>query len=270
MGKLTSSPAEYALDRPFLRIAMLHLAPRYDNVQHNRELLEAVFLKAVDLQADLIITPELAVSGYGFYKILGRDWIADDSHKIVARFSQLAAENNVALVLGSPIFDKKSDRFYNAAIFIDERGQVLGQHHKFNVLPGSEAWSSPGVEIKPVNWHRYKIGLLICADAYTDKITSELASQGAHVLISPAAWCPGLHGPDGEWEQRSKETGLCLFVSNRTGNDAQLNFDGSSSLIAVAGSRMLEYSDKKPAILTVDVNADTWLPINERFNVVQV
>jgi len=270
MEKLTSSSDEHAQNRPFLRLALLHLAPRYDNVQHNLELLEALFLKAVELKADLIITPELAVSGYGFYKILGRDWIAADSQKIVVRFSQLARENNVALVLGCPVFDEKSDRFYNAAIFIDENGQVLGEHHKFNVLPGSEGWSSPGVEIKPVNWHDHKIGLLICADAYTDKITTELARQGADVLISPAAWCPGLHGPDGEWELRSKETGLCLFVCNRTGNDAQLNFDGSSSLIAVDGRRLLDYSDNEPAILTVDINPKTWLPVSERFNVVRV
>ena len=63
------------------------------------------------------------------------------------------------------------------------------------------------------------------ASCYPDKMTSD-------VLISPAVWAPGMHEPDGEWEQRSRETALSILVCNRTGADRTMNFNGSASVVA--------------------------------------
>jgi len=226
-------------------------------------------LQAVRLQPDIILTPESAVSGYEFYKILGKDWIKADYPKIIEKLSQLALENKVAMILGSPVYEEKSEKYYNAAIFIDEQGQVIGEYHKIMALHGSEAWSDPGAEIKPVEWRDYKIGLLICADAYSERIKAELVKQNVNVLISSAAWGPGLHCPSGEWEKLSKETEVCLFVCNRTGNENTINFEGSTSTIVVNGYRRLEYADKRSAILTIDVGSDNWFPHSEQFNILQ-
>ena len=75
-----------------------------------------------------------------------------------------------------------------------------------------------------------------------------------------AAWGPGFHGPNGEWEQSWKETGLCLFVCNRTGNDDTLTLDGSFSAGVVDGLRKVEYAYKQMAILSMDVRSGNWTP----------
>jgi predicted amidohydrolase len=149
----------------------------------------------------------------------------------------------VAIILSSPRFNAEKDRYYNAAIFIDEHGQIRGEHYKFNVLPGSEGWSSPGFEVKPITWNGHKIGLLNCSDAYTENIARELAAQGVDVLISPAAWAPGMHEPNGEWEQRSTETGLCMYVCNCTGKEDKKSFEGSASAVISGGRRVFEYRE---------------------------
>ena len=239
---------------------MLHLAFKHNNVSHNVELLEALFLRALQFKPHMVVTPELAVSGYEFYKEFGKEWIRDDVTAIIDKFSSLARDNKTAIVLSSPRYNAEKDRHYNAAIFIDDRGQVLGEHYKINVLPGSEGWSSPGFEVEPIQWNGYKIGLMICSDAYTENIAKELATKGANVLVSPAAWAPGVHEPNGEWEQRSKETGLCMYVCNRTGREDKMNFEGSASAVIAGGRRMFEYSGKQPAILTIDADATNWFP----------
>lgn len=109
--------------------------------------------------------------------------------------------------------------------------------------------------------------MLICADAYPERIAADLARQGAKVLLSPAAWGPGMHGPNGEWEQRSRDTGLCFLVCNRTGGGEIVNFEGSSSVVVFNGRRIIEYKDKQPAILIVDVDADSWLPKSGAFTI---
>lgn len=249
---------------------MLHLAFKNDNVSHNVELLENLFLRALATEPDLVVMPELAVSGYEFYKEIGKEWIKDEVPAIVKKFSRLARDNNIAIVLSSPRYNIEKDRYYNAAIFIDEQGQILGEHYKINVLPGSEGWSSPGFEVRPIQWNGYKIGLLICSDAYTENIAKELATQGASVLISPAAWAPGMHEPNGEWEQRSQETGLCVYVCNRTGEEDMLNFEGSASAVVAGGRRVFEYSGKQPAILTIDVDPLNWSPRENTFKVLEL
>ncbi len=253
-----------------IRISMLHAALRYDDVLHNVDLLETLFLKSLKVEPDIIVMPELAVSGYEFFKEIGLEWIKEAVPKTIDKFSRLARKNKVAVILGSPRFSQKTNRYYNAAIFIDDQGQVAGEHYKINVLPGSEGWASPGSEIKPIAWKGHKIGLLICSDAYTKNISEELAKQGANVLISSAAWAPGFHGPSGEWEQRSKETGLCLFVCNRTGIEKNMVFNGGASVVVAGGRRIVNYSNKQPAVLSVDVKSSDWFPLSEQFNVLEV
>ena len=133
-----------------IRISMLHASLRYDNVSHNVELLETLLLRSLELGPDIVVTPELAVSGYKFFKAIGSEWIKEVIPETIDRFSRLARENNVAVILGSPRYSEKRDEYYNAAILIDEQGEVAGEHYKINVLSGSEGWSSPGVDIKPI------------------------------------------------------------------------------------------------------------------------
>jgi predicted amidohydrolase len=254
-----------------IRISMLHTDPRYDNVLHNIELLEALCLRALQSEPDLIVMPELAISGYEFYEKIGSEWIKDVIPEAIDRFSRFARKHGVALILGCPRFSEKTKKYHNAAIFIDEQGQVVGEHYKINVVyPGSESWASPGSEIRPVAWNGQKIGLLICSDAYTKDISEELAKQGADVLISLAAWAPGFHAPSGEWEQRSTETGLCLIVCNRTGKEKNLEFTGGSSVVVAGGRRLVDYSDKQPAVLSLDVRSSDWFPLSKRFDVLEI
>lgn len=163
------------------------------------------------------------------------------------------------------MLDTQTGKFHNAAIFIDENGQIIGAHHKILVLPGSlEGWASPGTEANPVLWRGHKIGLMACADAYSERLAAELSQQGAQVFFSLTAWAPGEHAPNGEWEQRSQETGLPMLVCNCTGQGATFNFEGSSSVFVTGGRRVIEYTGILPAILTIDFD-ECWQPQNRGF-----
>ncbi len=255
--------------QPTIRISLLHAALRFDDVAENMRVLEAMFMQALTAKPDLIVMPELAISGYEFAATLGQDWISETVPAAIERFAGLARQHQVALVLASPRFDSESGEFFNTAFFIDVHGQILGQHDKINVLPGSEGWASRGAGVAAFAWRGHKLGLLICSDAYSEEYAAELAEQGAQVLISPANWSPGLYGPDGEWEQRSADTGLTLIVCNRTGKEVEMDFSGSASVVAVAGQRRLSYVEHAPAILSVDLRTADWRPVSERYMVME-
>jgi omega-amidase len=82
-----------------------------------------------------------------------------------------------------------------------------------------------------------RVGLLVCADAYGPGPTGHLQARGAELLVSAAAWAPGPHGPAGEWEDRTRQTGLPLLVCNRTGADPVLSFEQAVSVVVRDGQR---------------------------------
>ncbi len=254
-----------------LRIALFHAALKPDNVIYNLKLLQAMIRQTQPYRPDLIVTPELALSGYEFHAAIGLDWIQREVPRAIATMGELAREQQVALILGTPRYNEQTGSYHNTVVFIDEQGQVVGHYDKIRVTPGHfEDWSSPGSAVQALRWRASTIGLLICADAYTPAIAGELRRQGAEVLISPVAWAPGQYGPDGEWEQRSRETGLPLLVCNRTGHETTMNFNGSSSTVVVAGRRVLDYAGVAPAILICDVAADDWRLLSQEFQIIPV
>ncbi|MCS6287935.1 MAG: carbon-nitrogen hydrolase family protein [Nitrospira sp.] len=247
------------MTRPTLRIALLHLAPIPGALARNRHLVTSAIIKAARHGAGWIMTPELAVSGYTFADTLGTDWIEPQPGQWMSRIGRLAACHRVTIFLSHPERQAPSTRLYNSLFAIGPDGQVAGRHRKINALRvGSEAWSTPGTEATTVRVAPFgSVGLLICADAYTPEIAVSLKRQQAKVLVSSAAWAPGLHGPNGEWERCTKETGLPLFVCNRTGKDRTLDFRHAESVVAQDGRRLLSLACERSAIFMIDWNLTT-------------
>ena len=239
-----------------LRIALLHLAPIPGALAKNRHLIAHAITRAACLGAGWIITPELAVSGYTFADTLGTDWITPQPDPWMEKVRLFAARKRVTIFLSHPERDPQSGRLYNTVFAIAPDGRLAGSHRKINALRvGSEAWSTPGTEttvfpMEPLG----NVGMLICADAYSPGIANSLKAKGAQVLVSSAAWAPGPHGPNGEWERCTKDTGLPLFVCNRTGADRTLDFRKADSVVAQNGQRLLSMSSERSAIFLIDWN----------------
>lgn len=247
------APAEPAPGQT-LRIACLHLAPVPGDVEHNRRLVETAIHRAAEQGATWIITPELCVTGYTFADRIGTEWILPQPDPWMSRICRLVAHLGVTLFLSHPERDRETGALHNSLFVIAPDGTVLGAHRKVHTLRvGSEAWSTPGarattVPVPPFN----RIGLLICADAYGPEICASLKTQGAELLVSAAAWAPGLHGPNGEWERCTSDTGLPLIVCNRTGPDKTLDFTKAETVVVKDGRRLLSLSSDRSAIFVIE------------------
>jgi 5-aminopentanamidase len=116
-------------------------------------------------------------------------------------FCRLVARLQVTVFLSHPERDPRTAKLHNSVFVIAADGTILGTHRKTNTLRvGAEAWSSAGNRATPIPSEPFRrVGILICADAYSSGIAQSLQAQGAELLVSSAAWAPGLHGPDGEW-----------------------------------------------------------------------
>ena len=242
-----------------LRIALAHLAPIPADLTHNRRLVEIAVATAARAGAAWVVTPELIISGYTFADSIGTGWIVPQPDPWMTSVCRLAARLRMTVFLSHPEQDRRSKKLYNSVFVITPDGAIAGTHRKINTLRvGSEAWSSPGEHAIPVPVQPLgHVGILICADAFSETIAGSLKAQGAHLLVSSAAWGPGLHGPNGEWERCTKDTGLPLLVCNRTGPDRTLDFTAAESVVVKDGQRLLSLSSKHSTLFVLDWNLQT-------------
>jgi predicted amidohydrolase len=255
LGGVAFSTVTIAKAETPITLALLHLAPWPGEVGQNKRMIESAVQRAATMGAKFIVTPELVVSGYGFRDRIGIDWIARDQAALLDWAGTLARQATAYILLGTPEAAPAGRELFNSMILFGPDGARLGHHRKINVLKvGSESWSVPGDRATVMTIPGIgRMGLFVCADMYSKRLVDETAAEGVDLLISSAAWAPGLHGPDGEWERASLETGRPVLVCNRTGVDV-LDFKAAQSVVAVGGGVSYSHSSPESAIIVVDWN----------------
>ncbi|MGM7722975.1 carbon-nitrogen hydrolase family protein [Metabacillus sp. Hm71] len=247
-----------------IRVALLHLLPIAGDIQYNQHLIEKAVKLAAAKNVEWIITPELAVSGLQFSQKIGTSWIKRQPDEWMNHFRDLVKSINTNVFIGCP--EKSEDgELYNSVFVINRKGELIGRQRKSATI--SDGWCHTGSIIETIKLEGIRLGIMICADAYTDKIANTLLVKGAQIIVAPSSWGPGLHGPNGEWEQRSIDTGLPIFVCNRTGEDETVTFWEAESLIIKNGKRLLSHKSVKSAILTFDWDVEKMDLISSKFQV---
>ena len=249
------------------RISFLHIAPETGQVKHNRQLLESAVKVAAAEGADWVLTPELCISGYLFAEKIGCDWILPQPDHWMQAFCGLVKDQGLTVFLSHPERDPETSKLYNTVFVINPLGEIIGKHRKIRTLRGAEGWSSPGLEIKPVDCNSVRAGILICSDAYKNEVAQKLKDQGAQLLVSVVSWGPGDCGPDGEWEQRTADTGLPIMVCNRSGEEGDdLDYTEAESVVAQDGRRLLTATSDRSVVLSFDWDMESMTLLSKDFD----
>jgi N-carbamoylputrescine amidase len=255
-----------------LRVALLHIDPRPGALDANRAIIERAVRLAAAKGAKFMVTPELVESGYHFRDHIGTDWVGPESRAWLNHMTRVALELGVTLLLATAEREETTGTLYNTFFALTGKGEVAGKYRKINIHPSHtlESWSGIGDSAEIIELPQFKVGILICADAWRPSIAKELVAKGAELLISGANWgetpCP----PESCWEKRSLETGVPVWVCNRTGVEAELNFEDAASVVAVAGNRVLSHTGPGSVILLFDWDIDKKAPLQTEFEVVPV
>ena len=103
-------------------------------------------------------------------------------------FCRLAAELQIWLCLG--LTEKHGGKRHNAAVLIDDKGQIIHLYHKINILEVEFPFYEPGKSVSVVETPFGNIGINICADNYIHSIHNAhmLARMGAQLILSPSSW----------------------------------------------------------------------------------
>lgn len=205
------------------------------NVEKNAEkILSAVKEAKTQRKADIIIFPELALSGYPPEDLLFRQDFLRDIKKYLIKIQENLPEN-ICAIIGYP--ESAKDKIYNSAIVM-MRGKTLANYRK-QLLPNygvfdERRYFTAGDSPCVFAYKNVKIGLLICEDLWHRGPAEQTQQAGAEILISINA-SPFNAGKINErvekMQERIRETDLPLLYVHHCGAQDDLIFDGSSFVL---------------------------------------
>ncbi|MBT8120934.1 MAG: NAD+ synthase [Gammaproteobacteria bacterium] len=242
-----------------LRIVMAQLDFLVGAVDANAgKILDACVRARDELAADLIVFPELALTGYPPEDLLLRPHFIE---QVEAAVAYLAAEiSGVAAVVGYPL--RENGELFNVAAVLQD-GAVAAVYRKQH-LPNygvfdEKRYFSAGLTPCVVRVRDVPLGLTICEDIWVDGPACQAAEAGATILININA-SPFHAGKRDERERmlglRARNSGLPVVYTNLVGGQDELVFDGGSFVVDSTGAVTQHAPACVAGLFPVDFNVD--------------
>ncbi|MFN2490906.1 MAG: nitrilase-related carbon-nitrogen hydrolase [Actinomycetota bacterium] len=243
-----------------LRIALAQIDCLLGELDKNFARAAEVVTDASDRGADVVVFPELNLTGYSLGRI-GHDVFLEPEDQ---RFRTFAAQSpNVGSVLG--FLEGSPLRTYNSAAYI-EGGGVAHLHRKL-YLPTygvfeERKYFSPGQAMRAFAGPGGRMAVLICNDAWQPLLPFLSVQDGAEVLLVPANSAlndvPGMRDIESQWREIVRFYAVMLqcyvvFV-NRVGSEGELEFWGGSHVVDPSGEVVVEAPRHQESVPIVDID----------------
>jgi len=239
-----------------VRIALAQIDTVVGDIAGNERLIRAALADAGSQKADLVLFPELAVTGYPPEDLLLRPGFLEAARASLERIAR-QVRGPVALI-GAPYLD---DDLYNACAVCADR-EIKGIYRK-RFLPNygvfdEERYFASGRDLLLLELGGVKVGITVCEDMWQPgPPATDLAIAGAELIVNISA-SPFHVGRERMREEmfRTRARDMVSYVAfcNLVGGQDELVFDGHSALIDDEGEVIARAAGFEPELLVVDID----------------
>ncbi len=241
---LVPSPVPDVASQP-LKVALVQMAPMLGDRQRNFATHLTQIAAAREQQADLIVFPELSLTGYFLRDIVPDVALLDSSPEL----GQLIEAAGPAAVAFGFVEESVGHHFYNSAMF-GEQGRAVHIHRKVYLptygLFEEQRYFAAGKRIAAFESARFgRVGMLVCEDLWHLSAAAIMQAEGVDVLIclanSPARGVDRERPRTAEVYDRlagvyAQMLGAVVIIVNRVGFEDGLCFWGGSQMVGPDGS----------------------------------
>jgi NAD+ synthetase len=253
-----------------MKIALAQVNPTVGDLHGNRLLVEQAADRAAKAGADLVVLPEMVLTGYPPMDLLERAGFVRDQERELEELA--ATSRKVPIALGAVLRaegEARPRQLHNAGVLL-AGGRIAAVRPK-SLLPTYDVFDEKrffrrGEKREIVEHEGASLGLTVCEDAWVDEMgysvdpTGELAAQGASLVVNLSAspW----HVDKASMRRRlvsalaARHRVPIAFVNQVGGND-ELVFDGGSFACDAEGRVLTQLPLFEPAFEVVDIELDT-------------
>ena len=248
-----------------LKLALAQINTKLGDVHANLEKHLALARQASRDGLDLLVFPELSLTGYILQDLVPTVSCRPDSDDPVFR-ALLEASRKIDMMVGFVEEDSRH-RFYIASAYLS-LGQVVHVHHKVYLptygLFDEGRFFAPGNSVRAFDTRFGRFGMLICEDFWHASPPYLLWLDGADVLLFASA-SPG-RGLSGEpklessaWVEHTNRAYAGLFTTfvahaNRAGFEDGLNYWGGSTVFDPDGNLVVQGPYFEEALITTEID----------------
>jgi N-carbamoylputrescine amidase len=208
-------------------VALEQIAVTLGHADDNRDLAVTRCSQAFEAGADIVVLPELAISGYVVDVDTARRLAEPLDGPSTAAFVDVASRHDGLVVFGWCETD--GENLYNSVLAVNRDGAVL-HYRKLHLFDREKSVYTPGNLGLPIAETPYGvIGVCICYDLRFVEVLRTLSLQGADLVLAPAAWVAGFdkkvpaHGRTGHADSILAQANLdqvaVVAVSQVAGSD---------------------------------------------------
>ena len=253
-----------------IKLALAQISSQRENKEKNLEKIEAFTIKAKEQGADLVIFPELSLTGYVLH-----DQVYELAEAIpgpsINRIENLANKTGLHIIFGMPELSEKTEAtIFNTAVFVGPAG-LIGKYRKMYLPTHSvfeeKRYFRPGYQTAVFNTTIGKIGLFICYDIFFPEVCRLTRLKGAELVICISA-SPAVRRVYFEilTAARALENTVFLAYVNLVGLEEGLQFWGGSRLVSPTGDLLAKgkYDEEDLVLCEADYrsirSAETFIP----------
>ena len=241
-----------------MRLALAQINTTVGDLDGNRELIMSRLEEAKAAGADLVLFPELAITGYPPEDLLLRPSFIRAAKESLAQVARTA--RGIVALVGTPHFDRD---LYNACA-VCAGGEVKAIYRK-RFLPNygvfdEHRYFAPGRDLLLLEHGDVLLGPTVCEDVWQPgPPATDLALAGAQLLVNISA-SPFHVGKDREREQmlatRARDNVCYVAFVNAVGGQDELVFDGHSVVLDDEGEVLARAPGFEEALLVVEVEPE--------------
>jgi len=250
---------------PKIKIALAQMSCKREDKAENLTKIEQTVIQAKKQAADLVIFPELSLTGY-----VVRDQIYELAETIpgpsTKAIENIAKKTKTHIVFGMPeLSEKTQSTIHNAAVLVGPEG-FIGKYRKMYLPTHSvfeeKRYFRPGYQTAAFGTELGKIGLIICYDIFFPEVSRLTRLKGAQLIICISA-SPSTRRTFFETltVARAIENTAFLAYVNLVGIEDGLQFWGGSRLVGPNGKVLVQAKYDEEDLVMCDVDYTDIRPV---------
>jgi NAD+ synthase (glutamine-hydrolysing) len=259
-----------------MKIAIAQVNPTVGGLEGNRRLVEEAAQRAQHAGADMVVLPEMVLTGYPPMDLLEREGFVEDQLRQLEALE--AASHGISIVLGAvlPWEQGRPKQLANTAVLLAD-GKRVATRAK-SLLPSYDVFDEKRYFVRaekrePVQISTgsgaWSVGLAVCEDTWVSRIpydvnpVEELVRDGAELILNPSAspWHVGkAHDRQNMLAELARTHRVPVVFVNQVGGNDELVFDGGSFVCDAQGRILQQLSLFEPDFAVVDLGAPATLP----------